>query len=326
MKNIEFINAGAGSGKTYFLSEKLTEVVCSGECSAEEIILTTFTEVAAAELKDRARESLLKKGKMEQANLLESAAIGTVHSVALQMIQKFWVYLGVGVNLRVMPEEDKIFFFNQSLAFIPTAEESNILDRIAASLDFKMLENNISISDPERWKKDLIQVIDKALNNRIVNLAESKNNSIQELEQLFPIDPNWNIDTGLVNQALENAKLILEEKPNATNEKKIKEIDELLPFTKDYSLNGLLNLDSLIGKFPGYVTKNLPGLENIQIPLAHLHSSPLMVNDMKEYIELIFHLAERSLHRYAEYKKERKLIDYTDMEVLFLKLLENEEA
>ncbi|HDR51585.1 MAG TPA: hypothetical protein ENN90_08190, partial [Mariniphaga anaerophila] len=39
-----------------------------------------------------------------------------------------------------------------------------------------------------------------------------------------------------------------------------------------------------------------------------------------------FHLAERSLHRYAEYKKERKLIDYTDMEVLFLKLLENEEA
>jgi ATP-dependent exoDNAse (exonuclease V) beta subunit len=324
MKNIEFINAGAGSGKTYFLSEKLTEVICTGECSAEEIILTTFTEVAAAELKNRAREALLKKGKMEQANLLESAAIGTVHSVALQMIQKYWLYLGVGVDLRVMPEEDKNFFFSHSLAFIPSMEELNILDRITRSLNF---QTGFNQQDQDRWKRDLMEVIEKALNNRIETLAESKDNSIQELEQLFPVDPNWKIDTGLVNLILEKAKLLIfEDKPSDANEKRINAINEFLPFPEDCSLSVLLKLGNLINGFPKKFTKNLPGLENIQNSLAHIHSSPLMVNDMREYIELIFHLAERSLHKYAEYKKERKLIDYTDMEVLFLKLLENEKA
>jgi len=199
MKNIEFINAGAGSGKTYFLSQKLTEVIANKQCSAEEIILTTFTEVAAAELKNKAREALLRAGQSEQANLLSSAAIGTVHSVALQLIQKYWHHLGVGVKLRVMPEEDKNFFLNQSLAFIPTREELITLDKLSRSLDF---QKGINQKDPDHWKNDLLDIIGKALNNRMENLNSSRSASLQEIERIFPIDNNWELDFEMIANLL----------------------------------------------------------------------------------------------------------------------------
>ena len=47
MKNITFINAGAGSGKTYRLTQELYNAVNNNECAASEVMLTTFTKKAA---------------------------------------------------------------------------------------------------------------------------------------------------------------------------------------------------------------------------------------------------------------------------------------
>jgi len=61
MKNIEFINAGAGSGKTHRLVTLLAGYL-SGEgekYKPGEVFLTTFTELAAAEFREKAREALL---------------------------------------------------------------------------------------------------------------------------------------------------------------------------------------------------------------------------------------------------------------------------
>ena len=49
MKNTTFISAGAGSGKTYTLTKEIVKAIRSGECRADEIILTTYTTAAAAE-------------------------------------------------------------------------------------------------------------------------------------------------------------------------------------------------------------------------------------------------------------------------------------
>ena len=77
MKNITFINAGAGSGKTYRLTEELYKAVNSDECEGHEVLLTTFTNAASEEIKVKAREKLLEKGKISEANDLQNAFIGT---------------------------------------------------------------------------------------------------------------------------------------------------------------------------------------------------------------------------------------------------------
>ena len=54
MKNVTYINAGAGSGKTYRLTKTLTELIKAGNVNPEQVILTTFTIKAANEFKENA--------------------------------------------------------------------------------------------------------------------------------------------------------------------------------------------------------------------------------------------------------------------------------
>ena len=45
MKNVTYVSAGAGSGKTYFLTEKLSSILGEGEVKGENVMMTTFTEL-----------------------------------------------------------------------------------------------------------------------------------------------------------------------------------------------------------------------------------------------------------------------------------------
>ena len=98
MKNVTYINAGAGSGKTYtltkILAEKLSERDENGKSliMPSQVILTTFTDLAATEFREKARVQILENGNFSAAAQMDSAAIGTVHSVALYFIKKFWIY------------------------------------------------------------------------------------------------------------------------------------------------------------------------------------------------------------------------------------------
>ena len=44
MKNVTYISAGAGSGKTYTLTHRLADMIRRGEVRPNEVILTTFTK------------------------------------------------------------------------------------------------------------------------------------------------------------------------------------------------------------------------------------------------------------------------------------------
>ena len=90
MKNILYINAGAGSGKTYSLTERFADLIERGETTPSRVILTTFTERAAAEFRLKAREKLIERGLHPQVAELDSALIGTVHSIAMRYIMRYW--------------------------------------------------------------------------------------------------------------------------------------------------------------------------------------------------------------------------------------------
>ena len=118
MRNVTYINAGAGSGKTYtltkILAEKLSERDENGKSlmMPSQVILTTFTELAAAEFREKARIQILEKGNFNAAAQMDSAAIGTVHSVALQFIKKFWYLLDYGADIKTISERDLLISRN----------------------------------------------------------------------------------------------------------------------------------------------------------------------------------------------------------------------
>ena len=60
MSRVEIISASAGTGKTTRLARIVAEAVESGEVRPKAVLATTFTNRAAAELMERAREHLLQ--------------------------------------------------------------------------------------------------------------------------------------------------------------------------------------------------------------------------------------------------------------------------
>ncbi len=86
---LEIIPAGAGSGKTHTIQTKLSKWVQEGLVKPEKIVAVTFTEAAAAELRDRIRAELVKDGRIEDALRLDQAYMSTIHSFGLRIITEF---------------------------------------------------------------------------------------------------------------------------------------------------------------------------------------------------------------------------------------------
>ena len=117
--NIKIISAGAGSGKTYRLTQEMVRLMREG-VRAGGIIATTFTKKAAAELQERVRVKLLSEGLTEQAEDLTNALVGTVHSLGVKLLQRFAYEAGISPEVAIIAEEDQQILFNQSLATVLT--------------------------------------------------------------------------------------------------------------------------------------------------------------------------------------------------------------
>lgn len=109
-----FVEAGAGSGKTRSLVDRVTTLVLVDGVRMEHIAAVTFTEKAGAELRDRLRANFESVWRNETgdrrdraANALEdldSAAIGTLHSFAQRILTMFPIAAGLPPLLEVLDE------------------------------------------------------------------------------------------------------------------------------------------------------------------------------------------------------------------------------
>ena len=163
MKNTTFISAGAGSGKTHKLTETIAQMIADGKYKAEEIILTTYTEPAAKELREKVRSTLYSKGLYEAALNIDNAAIGTIHSIARQFVSRYWYLLGISANVSIMDKEGSKFCISQSLASLPSEEDLNLFESIVTIFNVTKKVNNIPKPNPDFWKKELENILNKTV-------------------------------------------------------------------------------------------------------------------------------------------------------------------
>ncbi len=98
-----FVEAGAGSGKTTALVERVLALLDHG-IAMENIAAITFTEKAAEELKNRLRQRLSRTGNHPEAlDQLDGAAITTLHGFALRILSQHAIEAGLPPRLEVSP-------------------------------------------------------------------------------------------------------------------------------------------------------------------------------------------------------------------------------
>ena len=92
------VSAGAGSGKTAILSERVIRKLKDG-VNINQLLILTFTKAASEEMKERIRKKIIDNNLQEQLKLLDSSYITTFDSYALSMVKKYHYLLQIDKNI-----------------------------------------------------------------------------------------------------------------------------------------------------------------------------------------------------------------------------------
>mgnify|MGYP001770931849 CR=1 FL=1 len=102
-EGVVFVSAGAGTGKTTVIVERFARAVERG-VDVRSILVITYTERAAGELRARIRQRLVSMGRAQLARDLDAAWISTIHGFCLRLLRAHAAAAGLDPRFRVLDE------------------------------------------------------------------------------------------------------------------------------------------------------------------------------------------------------------------------------
>lgn len=156
------VSAGAGSGKTAVLSERVLRKLKSG-VGIKQLLILTFTKAAAAEMRERIRANIKKNPDLASQLLeLDGAYITTFDSYSLSLVKKYHYLLNVSKNIQI--GEASVF----------TIRENEFLDEILMrryenpTSNFTKLIYDFCTKDDDSLKKSILKI------NHVLDLRYDK--------------------------------------------------------------------------------------------------------------------------------------------------------
>ena len=156
------VAAGAGSGKTRVLTERVLRAVCDPDSGAEldSCLVISFTRAAAAERRGRLMEALAARLAADPSNrrlrrqsaLLSRAQIGTIHSFCAQLLRENCQAAGLAPDFRIL-DEDRARAM-RSAALDRALEEA--YDGIDKDPDFRLLADTAGEGRDDRALAELV--------------------------------------------------------------------------------------------------------------------------------------------------------------------------
>ena len=339
MERVTYISAGAGSGKTYKLTHLLAEHIANGDVEPEKVILTTYTKKAAAEFREKAKSVLYEEGRKnptlyEAAARLEQASIGTVHAVANSFVQKYWYYLGLSPQQKVIAEEDVNFYISQSLAELPTENEIKFMNKFRNQFGIEKQRDPGnpgmgSYPDYGFWKDLLVSVIKKSETFGVKDLTESRSKSLALVKSLYPGDMSMPTADEIVAAIKELLFAISKAtfKKEDTRKKVAESISKYEYVPQNISFLWIKEFKDALSAVVSRAT--VAKLAPMAVALngkINIWNSPIVKSMNEQLVNTIFDMAERWKEGYEQYKSQNHLLDYDDMERYMLKLLKRDDV
>ena len=310
--NIHFISAGAGSGKTFRLTQLLHEKLAAGSIHPAGVIATTFTNKAATELRERVRSHLFKQGAHRLANAMGQARIGTVNSVCGGLLERFAFEAGMATEQQVLEENQATLLVKQAI---------DAVQEPAQAAELWKLTHRLGIED---WRNELHALINQARSNDIApdTLMAFGAKNAADLLSHFPKPTKDDLTPSLL--AAISVGLPALAKMAEEGGKKI--TNEYLSLVR--IAESALKADTLTWGDWIKLSKTLPEkaahplAEPINTIAARVAEHPQLHTDIREYLKHMFTLCAKALAFYAERKREMGAVDFTDQEHLLLNVLE----
>ena len=320
------ISAGAGSGKTAVLTERVITKLKNG-IHINELLILTFTNNAAAEMKERIKKAISKLPELsEEMNLIESASITTFDAYVLSLVKKYHYYLGLDAGLSIID------------ASIIKLEKQKIINQIFENKYKEKNEKFINFITKYCVKND------KPLRKKILSLDSTLDLLINKEDYLNNYIENYYNNQNLENLFLSYEKLILNKINSIKNslenlgyeieEKTYQKFSEVLtPLinSTDYNLVRS-NLDFTMPRLPNgsdekakYYKTQISEITKSLKELCYFDKEVLLNNlrSTKQDAEIIVDII-KDLHKQTEtYKYSKNMFEFNDISKLAIKLIKN---
>ena len=143
------VSAGAGSGKTAVLTERVIQKVLNGT-NIDRLLILTFTKLAANEMKERIRNALKKNKMFDQLELIDSAYITTFDSFTFSLLKKYHMYFKIPQNINIMDSSIEKVKINEIL--------NNIFENSYNDPDFRLLIDSFCDKNDKNMKDYLKEI------------------------------------------------------------------------------------------------------------------------------------------------------------------------
>ena len=316
------VSAGAGSGKTAVLTERTIRKLLNGT-NINRLLILTFTNAAAGEMKERIRKAIKKANLKEQLDYIDSAYITTFDSFALSLVKKYHTFLGLSPNISIMDNSIEILKTNEII--------DKIFNEMYGDENFDKLINDFCIKSDDNIKE-----IVKEISKKLDLLPEKK----EYLENYITTHFNDKFIDNEINKYLEK---IIEVKDSIKELYKelISRVDN--KFIETFNLEPLLNSNTYDEiknniNLVGSPRKNKNCEDDFKIYKDEITSIIKKIEDLtrfdsiiemkesllstKPYIIAISNIINKFDLEFNKYKKDNDLYTFSDIALMSIKILE----
>ena len=331
---LKVIPAGAGSGKTHSIQELLFEWIDQGEVKPENIVAVTFTETAAAELKQRISAKLVEKDKLEAAERLDQAYISTIHGFGLRILSEFAFDAGLSPKQRLLNEDEQKELIKKALTGTRRAEP--IIHRLQDYGYKTSFTRGDWQSAEEGFRASLLHLVTLL---RSLGWSDEQESCVDPAKQWLSTACPWVVKDGegLTGRLHEAVLGLLAEFPqsltaeyglNATAKKDftsnfidLGKATDLQVLDSDWGLWKRLQLLRTRVQKATLPDEYVALAQEVILAAEQLHVHPGPLQHELTHLDALLGAAEEVLEHYSEAKREAALLDYTDMIALANDLL-----
>lgn len=323
------ISAGAGSGKTKVLTQRVFNHLANN-IDVDRLLVLTFTNAAAAEMKQRVIKLLVEDNSLDsdlkkaQLNKIDSAYIMTFDAYSLFLVKKYHQLLNVDKDIDIADSNIINGITDKCL--------DEIFEQQYVSNDiFKDIISKYCVKDD-----DTVKGFVKSLNKKL-DLIYDRDNFIKTYNDLF-------FSTSHLNDELDSYTSLLLQKLKQVDEllNKISELDDLNRFFNNWqginNLSSYEEIRSYVANISPVRKKNKEEYDEDALALKEKikdiikeineltkYDKSTLINDVlinKDYVNCLLELAEELNRRINIYKKENNFYDFIDIAKLAIEVVD----
>ncbi len=352
------VAAAAGSGKTAVLVERIINKVINEKIDIDKILVVTFTNAAASEMRERILDAIYKRLEDEpenahlqrQINLLNKASISTIHAFCLDVIRNNFFEIDTSANFRVGDTTEIELIKQEILEDLfeekYEEEESEFLNLIEMYTNYrsddKLKEMVLDIYKfiqstpfPEKWLKNAVEKFNYSTDvdfaktdwGKIIlkELFSQIEECILKLEKIHRETAKfWELDkfTVVLNQDIENLRSLI------NNNLRWDEVFYLInDFTwKKWPVDKKVTIDlkNEAKEIRDSVKKQFTKIVS-KVMIYSSKEANEDINKMYQTLQNLSNLVLEFTEKFKQAKREKNIIDFNDIEHMALDILVNKK-